>query len=54
MRLTAWMRWVLVLLFLASPPGAAGAVQAPAIEAAREGLTISHLPAILNETEVRK
>lgn len=50
----AWVRWALALLFLASPPEAAGAVQAPAIEAVREGLTLSHLPAILNESDVRK
>lgn len=48
------MRWALALLFLASPMGAAGAAQAPAIEAAREGLTLSRLPAVLNEGEVRK
>jgi hypothetical protein len=45
------MRWALALLFLASRLGAA---QAPAIQAAREGLTLSRLPAILNEAEVRK
>jgi hypothetical protein len=47
----AWMRWALVLLFLATRLGAA---QAPAIEAAREGLTLSRLPAVLAEGEVRK
>ena len=50
----AWMRWALAFLFLASPLGAAGAAQAPAIEAAREGLTLSRLPAILNEAQIRK
>jgi hypothetical protein len=49
----AWMRWALALLFLVSPLGA-GAAQAPAIEAAREGLTLSRLPAVLAEGEVRK
>lgn len=48
------MRWALALLFLVSPLGAAGAAQAPAIEAAREGLTLSRLPAVLAEGEVRK
>lgn len=54
MKLAAWMCWVLALLFLASLPGAAAAAQAPAIEAAREGLILSRLPAILNEAEVQK
>jgi hypothetical protein len=47
----ALMRWALALLFLATR---LGAVQAPAIEAAREGLTLSRLPAVLNEAEVRE
>ncbi|HEV2851286.1 MAG TPA: hypothetical protein VHC97_00625 [Thermoanaerobaculia bacterium] len=48
----ASMRWALALLFLAARPGAA--VQAPAIEAAREGLVLSRLPHVLAEEEVRK
>lgn len=44
------MRWLLSLLFLASRLGAA---QAPAIEPAREGLVLSHLPAVLNEPRVQ-
>lgn len=51
---SAWVRWTLVLLFLASSLGAAGAVQAPAIEAAREGLILSRLPTILSEGEIKK
>lgn len=47
----AWMRWALTLLFLA---GRLGALQAPAIEAAREGLMLSHLPHILNDAEIHK
>jgi hypothetical protein len=47
----AWMRWALALLFLASR---LGALQAPAIEAAREGLVLSHLPPILNDAEIHK
>ncbi len=47
------MRWALALLFLASPLGA-GAAQAPAIEAAHEGLILSRLPTILGEAEVHK
>jgi hypothetical protein len=49
------MRWALaLLLFLASSLGVAGAAQAPAIEAAREGIVLSRLPAVLNEPEVQK
>ena len=47
----ASMRWALALLFLATR---LAAVQAPTIEAAREGLTLSRLPAVLNEAEVRE
>lgn len=51
MKPAAWMRWALLLLFLATRLGAA---QAPAIETAREGLILSRLPTILNEAEVKK
>jgi hypothetical protein len=42
----------LLLLLLAAAP--LGAVQAPAIEGAREGIVLSHLPPIFGEEEVRK
>ena len=45
------MRWTLLLLVLAAP---LQAVQAPAVEAAREGLALSRLPAVLTDPEVRK
>ncbi|HTG37100.1 MAG TPA: hypothetical protein VLB76_29645 [Thermoanaerobaculia bacterium] len=44
--------WALLLLLLAAAP--LGAVQAPAIEGAREGVVLSRLPPIFNEEEVRK
>jgi hypothetical protein len=47
----ALMRWAILLLLLA---GRLGALQAPAIEAAREGLVLSHLPHILADAEIRK
>jgi hypothetical protein len=45
------LRWTLLLLVLAAP---LQAVQAPAVEAAREGLALSRLPAVLTDPEVRK
>ena len=44
--------WALLLLLLAAAP--LGAVQAPAIEGAREGVVLSRLPPIFGEEEVRK
>ena len=44
--------WVLVLISLASRLAAIN--QAPAVEMAREGITISRLPPILGDEEVRK
>ncbi len=51
------MKWALatsalLLLLLAAAP--LGAVQAPAIEGAREGVVLSRLPPIFGEEEVRK
>ncbi len=45
------MGWALVLLFLATR---LGAVQAPAIETAREGLVLSRLPAIFNDARIQE
>jgi len=45
-------RWALLLLLLAAAP--LGAVQAPAIEGAREGIVLFHLPPVFGEEEVRK
>ena len=44
-------RWALLLLLAATP---LGAVQAPAIEGAREGVVLSRLPPVFGEEEVRK
>ena len=45
-------RWALCLLLLLA--ARLGAVQAPAIEAARDGLALSRLPPVLAEEEIRK
>ena len=45
-------RWALFLLLLAAAP--LGAVQAPAIEGAREGIVLFRLPPVFGEEEVRK
>jgi hypothetical protein len=44
----------LLVTLAASPPAAATAAPAPLAETARDGLALSHLPAILGEEEVRK
>jgi hypothetical protein len=52
---SAAARWALLLLLATAPLGAAqAAVQAPAVEGAREGIVLFRLPPVLNEEEVRK
>lgn len=46
--------WALLLLLLAPAALRAAPASPPAIEAAREGITLSRLPPILGEEEVRK
>jgi len=48
------LAWALLLLLAAAVLRAAPTAPAPALEAAREGLTLYHLPPILGEEEVRK
>jgi hypothetical protein len=47
----ALMRWAILLPFLAAR---LGALQAPAVETAREGLVLSHLPHVLADAEIHK